>query len=207
MLSILIVEYQRIVRESLEQHLTSDDHITVTASLANADLALAACRQCNPDLVLMDIYTEQGASGLKAAEEIKRELPHIKIVMITSMVECSFVSRARDVGADSFWYKDAGKDELLDVILRTAAGESIYPDITPVVTIGEAKSSEFTDAELDVLRHVVEGKSYKEIGEALSISPATVKFHIGNMLQKTGFDSKTKLAVAVTQKQLIINDL
>ena len=67
------------------------------------------------------------------------------------------------------------------------------------------ESCDFTPGELAVLRLVVEGESYKKIAESLCISPETVKWHIKNMLQKTNFDSKTKLAVAVTKKNLIIN--
>ena len=107
--------------------------------------------------------------------------------------------------SESFWYKDAGKEELLEVMDRTMKGESVYPDAPPVVMIGTAKSCDFTPGELAVLRLVVEGESYKKIAESLCISPETVKWHIKNMLQKTNFDSKTKLAVAVTKKNLIIN--
>ena len=106
----------------------------------------------------------------------------------------------------SFWYKDTSCEELLAVMDRTMNGENVYPDAPPAVMIGTAKSCEFTQAEINVLRLVVEGKSYKKIAEELFISPETVKWHIGNMLQKTNFDSKTKLAVAVTKKNLIIND-
>ena len=97
-------------------------------------------------------------------------------------------------------YKDAGKEELLEVMDRTMKGESVYPDAPPTVMIGTAKSCDFTQGELAVLRLVVEGESYKKIAESLCISPETVKWHIKNMLQKTNFDSKTKLAVAVTKK-------
>lgn len=132
-------------------------------------------------------------------------MPQIKIIIVTSMVECSFLDRAREAGVESFWYKDASKEELLAVMDRTMEGERVYPDGTPIVMIGTAKSCEFTPGELAVLRLVVEGESYKQIAERLSISPETVKWHIKNMLQKTNFDSKTKLAVAVTKKNLIIN--
>ena len=97
------------------------------------------------------------------------------------------------------------KIQLLEVMDRTMKGESVYPDAPPTVMIGTAKSCDFTQGELAVLRLVVEGESYKKIAESLCISPETVKWHIKNMLQKTNFDSKTKLAVAVTKKNLIIN--
>lgn len=149
--------------------------------------------------------TENDESGLVAAEKIKKTMPQIKVIIVTSLVECSFIDRARKAGVESFWYKDAGKEELLEVMDRTMKGENVYPDAPPVVMIGTAKSCDFTPGELAVLRLVVEGESYKKIAESLCISPETVKWHIKNMLQKTNFDSKTKLAVAVTKKNLIIN--
>ena len=166
------------------------------ASITIAAMAETVCRQSRCELVLMDVCTENDESGLVAAE---------KVIIVTSLVECSFIDRARKAGVESFWYKDAGKEELLEVMDRTMKGENVYPDAPPVVMIGTAKSCDFTPGELAVLRLVVEGESYKKIAESLCISPETVKWHIKNMLQKTNFDSKTKLAVAVTKKNLIIN--
>lgn len=205
MISVLIVEDQRMAREDMENYIQSSGRYSLAASITNAAMAETVCRRSGCDLVLMDICTENDASGLIAAEKIKRAMPQIKVIIVTSMAECSFIDRAHRAGADSFWYKDAGKEELLEVMDRTMQGESIYPDAPPEVMIGTAKSCDFTPAEIDVLRLIVEGQSYKKIAETLSISPETVKWHIKNMLQKTNFDSKTKLAVAVTKKNLIIN--
>lgn len=205
MVKVMIVEDQPMVRLAMEQYLASGKCYQTVASISNAAMAEAVCRKCGADLILMDICTEEDESGLAAAKKIKKALPWVKIVMITSMVEFGFLEKAKEAGADSFWYKDATPEELLAVMDRTMEGESVYPDTTPEVMVGTAKSCEFTRAEIEVLRLVVEGKSYKRIAENLEISHETVKWHISNMLRKTNFDSKTKLAVAVTQKKLIIN--
>ena len=205
MVKVMIVEDQPMVRLAMEQYLASGKCYQTVASISNAAMAEAVCRKCGADLILMDICTEEDESGLDAAKKIKKALPWVKIVMITSMVEFGFLEKAKEAGADSFWYKDATPEELLAVMDRTMEGESVYPDTTPEVMVGTAKSCEFTRAEIEVLRLVVEGKSYKRIAENLGISHETVKWHISNMLRKTNFDSKTKLAVAVTQKNLIIN--
>lgn len=205
MVKVMIVEDQPMVRLAMEQYLASGKCYQTVASISNAAMAEAVCRKCGADLILMDICTEEDESGLAAAKKIKKALPWVKIVMITSMVEFGFLEKAKEAGADSFWYKDATPEELLAVMDRTMEGESVYPDTTPEVMVGTAKSCEFTRAEIEVLRLVVEGKSYKRIVENLEISHETVKWHISNMLRKTNFDSKTKLAVAVTQKNLIIN--
>ena len=205
MVKVMIVEDQPMVRLAMEQYLASGKCYQTVASISNAAMAEAVCRKCGADLILMDICTEEDESGLAAAKKIKKALPWVKIVMITSMVEFGFLEKAKEAGADSFWYKDATPEELLAVMDRTMEGESVYPDTTPEVMVGTAKSCEFTRAEIEVLRLVVEGKSYKRIAENLEISHETVKWHISNMLRKTNFDSKTKLAVAVTQKNLIKN--
>lgn len=205
MVKVMIVEDQPMVRLAMEQYLASGKCYQTVASISNAAMAEAVCRKCGADLILMDICTEEDESGLAAAKKIKKALPWVKIVMITSMVEFGFLEKAKEAGADSFWYKDATPEELLAVMDRTMEGESVYPDTTPEVMVRTAKSCEFTRAEIEVLRLVVEGKSYKRIAENLEISHETVKWHISNMLRKTNFDSKTKLAVAVTQKNLIIN--
>lgn len=205
MIRVLIVEDQRMAREDMENYIQASEKYCLVNAISNAAMAEKLCRQIGCDLILMDVCTENDESGLLAAEQIKKSMPQIKIIIVTSMVECSFLDRAREAGVESFWYKDASKEELLAVMDRTMEGERVYPDGTPIVMIGTAKSCEFTPGELAVLRLVVEGESYKQIAERLSISPETVKWHIKNMLQKTNFDSKTKLAVAVTKKNLIIN--
>ena len=201
MIQVLIVEDQRMAREDMENYIQSSGRYCLAASITNAAMAETVCRQSGCELVLMDVCTENDESGLVAAEQIKRTMPQIKVIIVTSLVECSFIDRAHKAGVESFWYKE----ELLEVMDRTMKGESVYPDAPPIVMIGTAKSCDFTPGELAVLRLVVEGQSYKKIAENLSISPETVKWHIKNMLQKTNFDSKTKLAVAVTKKNLIIN--
>jgi two-component system vancomycin resistance associated response regulator VraR len=147
------------------------------------------------------------ASGLDAAESIKKHLPHVKIVIITSQPECSFIDRAKAVGVDSFWYKSATAEEVLNVLDRTMAGESVFPESTPVLHIGNADSSEFTDRELEVLRLVVAGETDAAIAEKLYMSLRTVKHHIQSMKDKTGFRNRTELAVRARGKGLIINKL
>ena len=82
-------------------------------------------------MVLMDVQTEHRESGLSAAEKIKRESPAVKIVVVTSLVDYDILEKAKAVGADSLWYKDASEETLTDIIRRTAAGEHIFPDAPP----------------------------------------------------------------------------
>ena len=90
------------------------------------------------------------------------------------------------------------------MINRTMDGESVFPDKTPSVQLGLADSSEFTNKEIEVLRFVCDGFEYSEIAERMNISVRTVKYHVSNILSKTGYANKTRLAIAVTNKNFII---
>ena len=124
----------------------------------------------------------------------KKRNPNIKIIIVTSMPLSSWLRRAREIGVDSFWYKEAQKEPILAVMERTMAGESIYPDQTPTVQIGYTNNHDFTERELEILRELISGDSNAEIGERLGIGASTVKYHVQNMLEKTGMHTRTELA-------------
>ncbi|MBQ4443226.1 MAG: response regulator transcription factor [Clostridia bacterium] len=203
---VLIVEDQDIPRELFEIYVRASERFEHLLSTSNASAALAVCRNNQVDLVLMDVMTELEHSGLDAAEEIKRQFPHIKIIVVTSMPEYSWLSRARAIGVDSFWYKDGQKNSLLDVMERTMAGERIYPDETPLIRIGNATNHEFTERELDVLKELTTGDTNAEIAERLFISVATVKSHIQHLMEKTGFKTRTELVSEARGLGIVIKD-
>ena len=87
---------------------------------------------------------------------------------------------------------------------RTMNGEQVYPDATPEITIGNAKSVEFTPMEMKVLRELCNGKLNKDIAEDLCMSENTVKFHINNMLQKAGYSNRYQLAIDAVEQKLIV---
>ena len=150
----------------------------------------------------MDVVTRNGESGLDAAARIKRAFPRIRIIIVTSMPDWSYLCRAREIGVESFWYKEEQHESLLDVMERTMNGESVYPDATPEL----ASSYEFTERKLEVLREMTGGDTNQEIADRLHLSVATVKTHILNMLEKTGFRNRTELAVRARESGLVIPD-
>lgn len=201
---VLIVEDQRMPRENMERTISESGKYVLAASVNGADVAFVICRQQQIDLVLMDICTIGSKDGIEAAAEIKAAFPDIKIIIVTSMLEVSYLSRARAAGVDSFWYKDISPEALIDVIDRTMAGEHIFLDKTPKVRLGLAESTDLTAREIEVLRLVCDGLEYSEIAQALDISERTAKYHVSNILSKTGYTNKTRLAIAVTNKKFII---
>ena len=204
MVNVMIVEDSRVSRESFERQLAASHEYCVIASIENAANAEIACMRNNVDLILMDICTADNESGLVAAAKIKKHYPKIRIIMMTSMPEYSFLRKARESGCDSFWYKEHGDISLVDVCDRTMRGDFLWPTGTPEVKIGLAGSGEFTERELDVIRALAAGKRYEEIGEALFMSANTVKYHVKNILQKTGFHSTIQLVAEVVEKRLIL---
>ena len=87
---------------------------------------------------------------------------------------------------------------------RTMRGEHVFPDTTPTVSVGLAKSVEFTPMEMKVLRELCNGKLNKDIAKELCMSENTVKFHINNMLQKAGYSNRYQLAIDAVEQKLIV---
>lgn len=209
---VMVVEDQKLVRDMLVHVVSSmndsdkrsrsgKDHdktaygYKLVCAIDSAMLADIWCEKERIDLILMDIVTANGDSGLNAARRIKKKHPDIKIICVTSMPEASFIKTAREIGVDSFWYKELDEIDLRELIERTMAGERIYPSVTPAIRLGLLHDDELTNRELDVLREIVDGKTDAEIAEALSMSIHTVRTHVKNMMEKTGYASRTKLAV------------
>ncbi len=203
---VMIVDDSRVARELFEMYIKNSDNcslVRVEESAMFADTFLKT--NTDIELVIMDILMNDGSNGLEAAVKIKKIRPDIKIVAVTSMAESSWLRRAREIGIESFWFKETSKETIMDVINRTIAGESVYPDSTPRVKIKLAGSEEFTEGELKVLRLMTAGMPNAEIARRLNISESTVKSHIHNMLEKTGCENRTVLAIEARISGIAIN--
>ena len=207
MKQVLIVEDQRMPRENMERIISDSTSYELAASISSAELAVIKCQRQHIDLVLMDVCTTGSKAGIDAAAEIKKQFPSIKIIIVTSMVEVGYLDRAKAAGADSFWYKDVSRETLIDVIDRTMAGEHLFPNETPKVKLGLVDSTELTSKEIEVLRLICDGLEYDEIADQLDIAKRTVKYHVSNILSKTGYANRTRLAIAVTNKKFIVPNI
>lgn len=202
--SVLIVEDQAMPAQLFEHFVRSSEKYELAASINSAAFAEVYCMGGKIDLILMDVVTADGASGLDAAERIKAKYPKIKIVIVTSMPECSYIKRAKKVGVEGFWYKETSKEPILSLMDRVMNGEKVYPDGLQPVKLGLAFSSEFTDRELTILREITGGFSNQEIAEKYGIALNTVKNHVANMLLKTGFRNRIELAVRAREAGIVI---
>ena len=192
---VMIVDDQAVSRRLFEMYLERSNRYELAFSVKSASVADIYLTGRSVDLILMDIIMSDGSNGLEAARRIKQQFPEIKIIIVTSMVDSQFLDTAREVGADSFWYKEADEMTILEVMDRTMAGESVYPEGPLEVRLGNISSSEITGRELEVLRELTSGASNAMVAERLGIAEGTVKVHVRNLLRKTGYSSRTELAI------------
>ena len=202
MIKILIVEDQAMLRDSLEHVINEQADMEVIGITDNASKALDLCRKLKPDLVLMDVVTENDANGIIWTGKIRQELPDIKIVIMTGLPEITFIDEARKAGAHSYINKNAGNEHLFYSIRSTMKGVGVYPgssDTSPF-------AAQFNEKEIAVIRLVCQGKTRSEMIEELGISESMIKPIITSILDKSGFDSIAKFAIYAVGSGLIVPD-
>lgn len=203
---VLVADDFLMSRQVFEKAIEEAQDLELAGSFPTAEEAVAFVQSRYADLVILDIVMTEGMNGLTAAKRIKDIRPETKVIMVTSMPEVSYIERAKETGVESFWYKEVQEQPIIDLIRRTLDGESIYPENAPVVNLGNALSTEFTERETQILRELVDGCSNREIAGKFDISERTVKMHITSMIQKTGFRSRLELAVKARTGGLVIPD-
>ncbi|MCI6121015.1 response regulator transcription factor [Bariatricus sp. SGI.161] len=204
MIQVLIVEDSQIFRKVIENQIARSEQYALYASIENAANAEIACLRGKVDLILMDVCTADDESGLKAAAKIKQYNSKIKIIIMTSMPEHSFIQKAKKYGCDGFWYKEYEDNSLIEICDRVLNGEKVYPENTPIIRIGCADNREFTNREFQIIRELTKGRKYEDIAVELDISLNTVKYHIKNILQKTGFQNTLQVVAEVVERRLIL---
>lgn len=204
MTRVLIVEDQKMAQEYMESILSSADGYILAGAIRNAADSELFCMREDVDLILMDVCTLRDESGIDAAAVIKKKFPHIKIIIVTSMAEHSFIDKARSANADSFWYKDASGGDLLSVMDRTMNGEHVFPERTPEVKLGMTTSYDLTQAELEVIRALLQSTNDENAAALLGCTKANVRWHLSKILEKTGYRTRMELLIAVARKNLII---
>lgn len=200
MLHAMIVDDQVMLRDSLRVAIESQGDMQVVSVLSDASAAPAEVDRARPDLVLMDVCTENDHSGIIATKKIKKSHPEVRVLIMTGLPEITFVRQARDAGADGFVYKNISTADLISVIHSIMDGYSTFPSEKSQA----AANGGLTDEEIEILRLACEAKSRKEIANELHLSEGTVKRRISEILAKTGYDSILRLAVDYVAKGYIV---
>jgi len=192
---VIIVEDHRVLREAFCAAFNADNGFVVVGDTENAALLDSLCLIHQPDLVLMDVCTDSGESGLDALARLRPLYPDLKIILMSGFDELSYSPRAKQMGANAFIFKDRGIDFFLETSQRVMRGDTYFPEERQIpLPNGE---SPFTEREAEILRHLCEYKTREEIADELFISKRTVDRHVENMLAKSGFSSTIELIIYV----------
>ena len=206
MINTILVEDDSYIQKHFSAMLRSDERFSVAGIFRDAFEVENRCGT-DIDLVLMDVLTLHKHSGLAAGKRIKERYPHIKIVIITSLIDPNVLSEAKRGAADSLWYKDHGTEELLDVIIRTMNGERIFPGSSPSVEMKNMLSGDISPIQIEILRHYIRGFTYREIADKFGLSVSGVRWNISDMIEKGGFNNKEELIATAIENKLVVTTL
>ncbi len=203
---VLLVDDHTVMRQGVRMLLTLDPEIEVVGEAANGREAVNACHQLQPDVVLMDLLMPV-MDGLTAITEIRRDLPAIEIVALTSVLEDSIVTDVVRAGAIGYLLKDATGEEVVLAIKSAARGEVRLSPQAAARLVRDVRAPDnpqaLTARETDVLKLLAQGKSNKEIAQGLNIGEKTVHSHVSNILSKLNVPSRTQAALYAIRTGLV----
>lgn len=207
MLKIIVIDDHILLRDMIVDTLNNEKDFNVVGISNDAKDAPELCAKSNPDVLLMDICTANNSNGIAYAKIVKENHPNIKIIIMTGILDVSFINEAKQIGIESFIYKNISKDSLVSTIKNTANGYSIYPNSNRKENTSDSILSELTDKEMQILKLYCRLLDKDAVAEALSISPRTLKSHIHSIYDKTGFNNLAKLAIYCVSNGFIVSNL
>ena len=199
---ILSVDDHPVVRGGIATLIATQPDMTLVAEASNGREAIEQFRRHRPDIGLMDLQMPD-LNGLDAIIAIRAEFPDARIIVLTTYEGDVQALRALQAGARGYLLKNALYKELLDTIRAVHAGKkAISPEMSYELA-EHAMDDALTTAELDVLRLIAGGKANKEIADLLSVTEATVKGRVKNILSKLGADDRTHAAMIAVKRGII----
>jgi DNA-binding NarL/FixJ family response regulator len=195
-----------LVRAGFRLLLEAAERISVVGEAASGEEAVAVAHRLRPDVVLIDLLMPV-MDGIAAIGAIRRELPDIEVIALTSVLEDASVVGAVRAGAMGYLLKDTQADDLCAAIKAAAAGQVQLSPQAAARLLREVRAPEspeaLTERETEVLRLLARGKANKEIARALAIGDQTVKSHVGRILAKLGVQSRTQAALHAVRIGLV----
>jgi DNA-binding NarL/FixJ family response regulator len=213
-ITIVIADDQELVREGLRMMLDAEPDLSVIGEAGNGNEALAAARQYDPDVLLMDVRMPE-LDGIEATRRLVAAGGRARVLVLTTFDLDEYVYRAMKAGASGFLLKDAKREQLAAAVRTIADGESLLaPAITrrliedfcrrppPTAGLPDA-ASHLSERELDVLRLLARGLSNAEIAAQLYLSDTTVKSHVARILAKLDLRDRVQAVILAYEAGLV----
>jgi len=204
MITVSIVDGQRDVREGFKMIIDLAEGFQCISTYFDGESAIKGMNSLPPDVVLIDVQLPK-MSGIDCVKIIKRELPHINIIMLTGHTDDENIFQALRAGAHGYLSKTIFPSRLLNAIKEVKnGGAPMTPHIARRVvnSFNNSKTtlSDLSNREIEVLDLLCEGKNNREIAGELFISSNTVRFHLKNIYKKLQVHSKFEAIIKATQK-------
>ncbi len=201
-LRILIVDDHEVVRLGLKALLADYPEFDVVGEAENGYQAVRLALEKRPDVVVMDVRMP-GMSGIEACQEIRRQQPHVRVLMLTSYAEDMLLMEALRSGACGYVLKRVGGTYLIEALRAVARGETpIDPSMTPHLLSSRtnrhneasALVDNLTEREREILAHIAQGETNREIAAHLGLSEKTVRNYVSLLLQKLNLSNRAEAA-------------
>jgi DNA-binding NarL/FixJ family response regulator len=202
-ITVLLADDHALVRRGFRRILEDDPAILVVGEASDGEEAVRLARRLKPHVVVMDCAMP-GTSGLAATRRILRDAPDAAVLMLSMHAEDTLVRQALDAGARGYILKNALDLDLAEAVRRAAAGETVIdPGISPRDALRGDRGSGLTPRELEVLQHICDGRSNREIAAALDLSVNTVAVHRANIMNALGIHKTAELVVYAIRHGLV----
>ena len=192
---ILVVDDHPMVRQGLASFLALADDMDVVGEAFDAETALQALTDRQPDVALVDLELP-GRSGLWLIAAMAEAAPTVRALVLTSFVDAARVRGALSAGARGYLLKRVAPEDLLAAIRQVAAGRTVLDPEAAALVAAQPDAPHLTARERDVLGEILAGRSNKEIADALCVSERTVKGHVSALLAKLGCQDRTQIVIA-----------
>lgn len=200
---IVLADDQLLVRAGIRALLETLPGYAVAAECADGHTALAEVERHLPDVVLLDIAMP-GPSGIEIARTLRQRDPTVRILILSSIDRQEVVEQALEAGVNGYLLKDFVLDELQQALSAVLADESfLSPKISDFTRSTVSADELLTPRQTEILRLVANGRTTKEIGRTLGISPKTVEFHRARLMQRIGVHDVTGLTRYAVQHGLV----
>jgi DNA-binding NarL/FixJ family response regulator len=203
LIRILVVDDHPVVRDGIRGMLERDPRMSVVGEAGDGREAVALVRATDPDLVLMDLRMP-GGDGVSAIRELRRaDRTRPRILVLTTYDTDRDIHTAIDAGADGYLLKATSRTELVDAVVRAAAGQSVLAPSAARSLVERNRTATLTERELQVLSAIARGGTNQEVARELLVSEATVKTHLLHVYPKLGVRDRAAAVRVAFQRGLL----